>query len=173
MSPKCSYIATLRFRADPLHSSHMQLWMSDCSFAPCSRYPPKWFAALFGCYMAGITWNCCHLSTTSVYTIQPCTSLQCHFIQSHIHKMHVYLAVTCHCTFWRIKIRIFYALLQKHGVGMDIEIRVSTEIWPWRRKFSCHSWLEPKTFRSRVGHSTTELSQLPTLPAMQQIKMIS
>ena len=38
---------------------------------------------LFGCYMAGATWSCCHLGTHSVYTIQPCTSLQCHFMQSH------------------------------------------------------------------------------------------
>ena len=97
-----------------------------------SEYPPKWFPALFGCYMAGITWNCCHLSATSVYTIQPCTSLQCHFIQSHIHKMQVCLAVTCHCTFYRM-IRICYVLPQQHGVGMDTEIRVSTEIWSWKK----------------------------------------
>ena len=126
MSPKCSYITILCFWANPLRSSHMQLWMSDCSFAPCSQYPPKWFAALFHCYMAGITWNCCHLSATSVYTTQPCTSLQCHFIQSHIHKMQVCLAVTCHCTFYRM-IRICYVLPQQHGVGMDTAIRVSTE----------------------------------------------
>ena len=37
---------------------------------------------------------------SSVYTIQPCTSLQCHFIQSHIGRVYVYLAVTCHLHFW-------------------------------------------------------------------------
>ena len=52
--------------------------------------------ALFGCYMAGATSNCCHLSTHFMDTIQPCTSLQCHFIQSHVHRVHVCLAVTCH-----------------------------------------------------------------------------
>ena len=30
-----------------------------------------------------------------------CTSLQCHFIQSHIGRMYVSLAVTCHLHFWR------------------------------------------------------------------------
>ena len=37
--------------------------------------------ALFGCYMAGAMWNCCHLHSSSVYTIWPCTSFQC---QMHI-----------------------------------------------------------------------------------------
>ena len=37
--------------------------------------------AIFGCYTAGATWNCCRLGASSVYTIQPCTSSQWHFIQ--------------------------------------------------------------------------------------------
>ena len=51
--------------------------------------------------MAGATSNCCRLSTRSVYTIQPCTSLQCHLIQSHIYMVHLCLAVTCHLCFWQ------------------------------------------------------------------------
>ena len=49
------------------------------------KYPPKCnkLTALFGFCMAGVTWNCCRLGARTVYTIQPCTSLQCHFIQSH------------------------------------------------------------------------------------------
>ena len=39
--------------------------------------------------------------TRSVYTIQPCTSLQHHLIQSHIDKVHVCLAVSCHLHFWQ------------------------------------------------------------------------
>ena len=31
--------------------------------------------ALFGCYMAAATWNCCCLGARCVYTIQPCSSL--------------------------------------------------------------------------------------------------
>ena len=34
-------------------------------------------------------------------TIQPCTSLQCHFIQSHIGRVYASLAVTCHLHFWQ------------------------------------------------------------------------
>ena len=52
-------------------------------------------------YMAGATWNCCHLSASSMDTIQPCTSLQCHFIWSHVYRMHVCFAITCHLDFWQ------------------------------------------------------------------------
>ena len=45
--------------------------------------------------------KCCRLSASSVYTIQPCTSLQCHFIQSHTDRVHVCLVVTCHLHFWQ------------------------------------------------------------------------
>ena len=43
------------------------------------------------CYMIGATWNCCHLSACSLYTIQECMSLQCHFIQSHLRRVHALL----------------------------------------------------------------------------------
>ena len=56
--------------------------------------------ALFSCYMAEATWNCCRLDASSACTIQPCTSLQCHFISSHIRRVHVCLAVTYHMHFW-------------------------------------------------------------------------
>ena len=46
--------------------------------------------------MAGATWNCCRLGAISVDTIQPC-----HIMQSHIHKVCVCLAVTCHLHFWQ------------------------------------------------------------------------
>ena len=55
--------------------------------------------ALFGCYMAGATRNCCHRGTHSVYTLQPCTILQCYFIRSNIGC--TCLAVTCHLHFWQ------------------------------------------------------------------------
>ena len=48
------------------------------------------------CYM-----KYCHFSAGSVYTIQPCTRLQCHFIQSHIGRVCVCLGVTCHLHFWQ------------------------------------------------------------------------
>ena len=51
--------------------------------------------------MAGATLNCCHLGTSSVYTIQPRTSLQRYFTQSHVGRVHACLAVTCHLHFWQ------------------------------------------------------------------------
>ena len=38
---------------------------------------------LFGCYMAGATWNCCCLCASSVYTIQPPTSSHCLYFKPH------------------------------------------------------------------------------------------
>ena len=52
--------------------------------------------------MAGATWNCCRLGASSVYIIQPYTSLQCNFVQSHIRRAYVCLAVTATCTFGRM-----------------------------------------------------------------------
>ena len=48
------------------------------------------------CYM-----KCCHFGAGSVYTIQPCTMLQCRFIQSHIGRVCVCLGVTYHLHFWQ------------------------------------------------------------------------
>ena len=40
--------------------------------------------------------KCCRFGASSVYTLQPCTRLECHFIQSHIGRVCMCLAVTCH-----------------------------------------------------------------------------
>ena len=45
--------------------------------------------------------KCCRFGASSVYTSQPCTRSQCHFIQSHIGRVYAYLAVTCHLHFWQ------------------------------------------------------------------------
>ena len=62
-----------------------------------------------------------YMHSHSVHTMQPCTSLQCHFIRCYIRRMHVCLAVTCHMYFWD--------LLHATAVtgGMDTETTVSTE----------------------------------------------
>ena len=102
---------------------------------------------LFSCYMAGAMWNCYCLGACSVYTIQPCTSLQCHFISSHIYRVCVYLAVTCHLHFWQGDLEFLGATAVTLG-GTDTEIRLSTECLPWRRKLfssSCWDW-NPRPF---------------------------
>ena len=115
--------------------------------------------------------KCCHFGASSLYTIQPCTRLQCHFIQSHIGRVYVCLAVTCHLHSISLGYQsvsgrmtgIFYVLLQQHGDGMDTEIRVSTESWPWRRKFSRRSCWDSN--RGPFDHESdaliTELFLLP------------
>ena len=40
-------------------------------------------------WLHGATWNYCHLGARSVYIIQPCTSLQSHFIRSHTCRFHI------------------------------------------------------------------------------------
>ena len=98
--------------------------------------------ALFGCYMAGATWNCCHLSASSVYIIQPCISLLCLFIQSHICGVHVCLAATGRFHFWQNNQDLLHAT-------------VATQGWNgyWNKSqqriiFSCCSWwdLNPRPF---------------------------
>ena len=62
------------------------------------------FTELFDCCIADSTRNCCHLGACFMYTIQPCSSLQCHFIWSNIRRVHVWLvslAETCHKYFWQ------------------------------------------------------------------------
>ena len=90
---------TLCFQADPLHSSHMPL--NECLALHSAFWIATEFitALPFNCYLAGATWNCCQLCSCSVETTEPCTSLQCHFIQSHICRVRVYLAATCHLHF--------------------------------------------------------------------------
>ena len=80
---------------------------------------------LHHCYMAGATRSCCHLGTCSVYTIQPCTSLQCYFIPSRIHRVHVFLSVTCYLHFWQNKRDILHptAVLQSYGYWNESQHR--------------------------------------------------
>ena len=71
---------------------HSAFWI----FTEVVLHLQRWFR----CYMAGATWNCSHHCTRSVYTIQPCTSLQ-YYPKPLIRKVHVWLAVTCHLHFWQ------------------------------------------------------------------------
>ena len=41
------------------------------------------------------------LGASFLCTIQTCTTLQCHFIQSHIGRVYACLAATCHLHFWQ------------------------------------------------------------------------
>ena len=64
------------------------------------------------------------ISAHFMYSIQPCT-MSHHFMQSHIHKVHVCLAVTCHLHFWQ-KDRDFLGatavIRGEGGGGMDTKV---------------------------------------------------
>ena len=82
-----------------------------------------------------------------------------HFIQHHIDRVYVCLAITCHLHFRQID-GIFYMLLWEHRVRTVTKIGVSTESWPCPPLL----WgLKPTTFQSRVQRSSTELTPLPSL----------
>ena len=101
MSHKCF---TAIFSAS--EQTHSALVVCDSEWLTVVSHNSLWkltevVTALFGCYMAGSKWNCCRLGARSVYNLQPCASLQCHFIWSHIHRVQVCLAVTCHLHCWQ------------------------------------------------------------------------
>ena len=91
----CSWAVTAHVTCN---SESVTVSFTACTF---NSYRRDDLIALFGCCMAGATWNCCCFCASPVYTIQPYTSLQCHFIQSHIGRVYVWLAVSCHLHFWR------------------------------------------------------------------------
>ena len=100
-----------------------------------------------------------HKTAAVLYTIQPC-----YFMQSHIHKVHVCLAVICHLPSWQNDWDLLHTTVAINtGVERDTKIRVSTKVWLWRRKFPCCSGrdmnLWPFIHKSRT--LTTDLSQLP------------
>ena len=75
--------------------------------------------------------------------------LRCHFIQSHIGRVHVCLAVTCHLCFWQTDrgVRATAVTLGWNGY--------QSKSCPWRRNFSrcsCQG-LESGIFRSLVRRS--------------------
>ena len=75
--------------------------MTDCSFLSrvLNIHKSGVRTALFGCYMAGATLNCCHLGAVCLNytTMHHDTSLFFFFMQiSHIGRVQACSAVTCH-----------------------------------------------------------------------------
>ena len=68
---------------------------------------------LLGCYMAGAMWNCCLLGMFCVYhtTMHHVN----HFMQSHVRRVHVCLAVTCHLHFWQNGCDLLHATVVTWG----------------------------------------------------------
>ena len=96
MSPKCFTMATIQWYSLSLHSSHMQLWMSNCSFTQhVLEYPPKW---LQRCLV--VIWLVSH-ETADVLTQVLCTPYNhAPVCSDSIRRMHVCLAAACHPHFF-------------------------------------------------------------------------
>ena len=96
-------IIVLCCQADPLRFGCLPLSVSGCNFTQRGfEYPPKW---LQQCFV--VTWLVPH-ETAAVSAHVLCSSYnhapvhrQCHFIRSHIRRVHVSLAVTCHQHLWQ------------------------------------------------------------------------
>ena len=131
--------------------------------------------ALFGCCIAGATWNCCLICACSVYI--PYNNEPVHGVmsfKSHIVMVHACLVVNCHLQFWQNG----RVLLRATAV---------TRRWNWYRNKSQHRKLtlekkihtslllgiESATFRSRIRRSNhwaiaaARTAIVPTVTYMQ------
>ena len=95
MSIKRFTVATIALFSSS-EQTHCALVVCDTEWATVALHSTFWLCTevvirtwLFSCYMADVTWNWCRLGARSVYAILTCACLQCHFIWSHIRRMHV------------------------------------------------------------------------------------
>ena len=128
---------------------HSMFWMST-----------QVVTMLFSCYMTGATWNCYCLGAYSVYTIQPCTSLQGHFIWSHKCVMHVCWGATCHPHSWQNDLDLLCATVVTQGWNGYLN-KSAQKVDHGEVLLPLLVGLKPTSFQSQVWHSATELSPLP------------
>ena len=157
MTDDCLYSAIFRSRADSLRSQViLHEWLA-------------FYSAFLNIYRSGVltalAWLVPHeaAAVSAQVLCTPYIHAPCHFMQSHTRKVHACLAVTCHLHFWQNDRNLLRATAVTRGGGTDTEIRVSTESWPWRRKFSRRSCRDsnPRPFDHESGALTTELSPPP------------
>ena len=104
------------------------------------------------------------ISVCSVYIIQPST-MSCHFMQSHIRRVHAYLAGTCCLHFWQIDWDLLHATGVTRGWNryqnksrhrkLTLEKKI---LPPLLRRF------EPATFLNESGALTTDTSLPLSVP---------
>ena len=102
----CCWSLLYRSLFSILEQTHCSVFACDSKWATVAYYSVffniHWSGILFGCYMAGATYMKLLLSL-HMFCVHHMTmyQLQCHFMQSHIDRVHVYSAVTCHLHFWQ------------------------------------------------------------------------
>ena len=98
--------------------------------------------------LTALVYGWCHMKLLPSRRIlcTPYNHAPCHFMQSHLRKVHAYLAVTCHLHFW-----IFYVLLRWNGYrnkNQHRKLTLKKKILP-----PLLQGFRPATFRSRVWRS--------------------
>ena len=158
---KYSVFCTAIFSAsDPLRSSRMRLWMSDCRFTQRDLNNRTGYTAVSSihgwCHVKLLPFRrtfCVHHTTTH--------HLHCHFIRSHIRRVHVCSAVTCHFHVW-------------HNVRCLLRTTAVTWRWNRYRSKSQHKYVDPREENcsaARTGTRTRDLSI--TNPALYRWAMPS
>ena len=109
--------------------------MSDCSFFVARfEYPLIWCTESVVLVIWLVLRETTAVSARSVYTIQPCT-IPRHFVQSHIHRVHAFLAVTCHLLIWQNDQDLLRATAVTWGWNR-YRNNSQHRKFPWRRKFA-------------------------------------
>ena len=90
------------------------------------------------------------VSTCSVFIIQPCT-MSHHFIQSHLHRVHVCSAVICHLHFWQNDRDLLHATAVTQGLN-GYWNKSQHKKYTLEKKVLLPG-LKPMTFQSWVWHS--------------------
>ena len=98
--------------------------MSDCSFTQCVLNSHR-----SGNSVVWLPHETVAVSAQVLCTPRLCTSLQCHFIWSHIHRLYVCVAETCYLHFWQNDWDILHAAAVTQGWNRYWS-RDSTESWP-------------------------------------------
>ena len=94
-----------------------------------------------------------------------CTSynhVPCHYMQSHVHKVHAYLAVTCHPHFWQNDLGLLHATAVTRGWN-GYQNKCQHSKVTLEKKILCRSCRDsnPRPFDHESGTLSTELSLLP------------
>ena len=113
----------------------------------------------------------CHMKLLLLWHVlcTPYNHAPCHFIQSHIHKVHACLAVMCHLPFRQNDLDLLHAIAVTWGVEWIPKYESAQKVDPGDRHSSAWTMqgFKPVTFQSWVRHSNhwlTELSSLTTAP---------
>jgi len=119
---KYSVFCTAIFSAsDPLRSSRMRLWMSDCRFTQRDLNNRTGYTAVSSIH------GWCHvklLPFRRTFCVHHTAGLMCYFIRSHIRRVYACLAVTCHTHWMDLLLR-----KQWRRTGTEIVTVKTTTIW--------------------------------------------